>query len=103
VTSNRPPRHVLLLTAQDCHFCEHGKETLDALGREFSLDVEEVALESERGQQLVTEFGVLLPPALFLDGSFVGFGRVSERRLRKLLQKRMTGAGAATAQGDRHG
>jgi glutaredoxin len=89
---------VLLLTAKDCHFCEQGRDTLHKLGREFPLDVEEVALDSERGQKLAAGFGVFFPPGLFLDGSYVGFGRVSERKLKKLLQQRMAGPPAAMTQ-----
>ncbi len=86
-TNDRTIAHILLLTADDCHFCRQGKDTLDKLRREFLLEVEEIALASARGQELAERFGVLFPPGLFLDGSFVGFGRVSERKLRKLLQR----------------
>lgn len=87
--------HILLLTADDCHFCEQGKDTLHKLGREFPLEVEEIALTSERGQALADRFGVLFAPGLFLDDEFVGFGRVSERKLRKLLQRRAGSLAAA--------
>jgi hypothetical protein len=92
-------RHVLLLTAADCHPCEHGKDVLSRLGRDIPLAVEEVTLESHRGQELARQFGVLFPPGLFLDGSFVGFGRVSERKLRKLLEQRPAGAVSLASRG----
>lgn len=85
--NDRSTTYVLLLTAHDCHLCEQGKGTLGTLRREFPLEIEEVALESERGRELSERFGVLFPPGLFIDGEFVGFGRVSERKVRKLLQQ----------------
>ncbi len=88
--NDRRTAHILLLTADDCHFCEQGKNTLHKLRREFPLEIEEIALASARGQELSERFGVLFAPGLFLDGHFVGFGRVSERKLRKLLQQRIT-------------
>lgn len=86
-TNDRPTARFLILTAEDCHFCEQGKHTLHKLAHDFPLEVEEVSLESEGGRELAEQFGVLFPPGLFLDGSFVGFGRISERKLRKLLQQ----------------
>lgn len=87
-TNDRAAAHVLILTAEDCHFCEQGKETLHKLAHDFPLEVEEVSLESNRGRDLAERFGVMFAPGLFVDGECVGFGRVSERKLRKLLQRR---------------
>lgn len=92
LTDGRMTAHIVVLTADDCHLCQQGKETLGKLGREFPLEVEEVALESERGRGLAEQYGVLFPPGLFLEGSFVGFGRVSERKVRKLLLRRLAAA-----------
>jgi glutaredoxin len=82
--------HITLVTAEDCHFCHDGLETLHKLGREFRIDVEEVPLSSDRGMQLAERHRILFPPGLILDDAFVGFGRVSERRMRKLLSQRGT-------------
>jgi glutaredoxin len=82
-----PPR-VLLLSAPDCHFCAQAKAVLDRLRREYPLEVQEVSLASPEGQDLAARHGILFPPGLFLDGTFVGFGRVSERKLRRLLAQR---------------
>jgi|SRR5450759_2258631 glutaredoxin len=95
--SHTSRRKILLLTAEDCHFCEQGKGTLDKLTREFPLDVEEVALESDRGRDLASKFGVPFPPGLFLDGTFIGFGRISERKVRKLLQRTSVPSAAGSA------
>lgn len=92
-THDRTTAHILILTAEDCHFCEQGKEILDKLAHDFPLEVEELSLQSERGRNLAEQFGVMFAPGLFLDGEFVGFGRVSERKLRKLLQRRAASPG----------
>jgi glutaredoxin len=82
-----PPR-VLLVSAPDCHFCAQAKAVLDRLRREYPLEVQEVSLASPEGQDLAARHSILFPPGLFLDGTFVGFGRVSERKLRRLLEQR---------------
>ena len=94
-----PPR-VLLVSAPDCHFCAQAKAALDRLRREYALEVQEVSLASPEGQDLAARHGILFPPGLFLDGTFVGFGRASERKLRRLLEQR---AHAATTPSDQKG
>ena len=91
------PARILLVAADDCHFCAQAKAILDQMGHEHPLVVEEVSLTSPRGQDLAARHGILFPPGLFLDGSFVGFGRVSERKLRRLLEQRAQAASATTA------
>ena len=74
-----------LVTTPDCHLCEHARRVLDRLRTEFRLDVVEIDWESARGQGLVVRDAVLFPPALYLNGSLVAFGRMSEGRLRSTL------------------
>ncbi len=73
---------LLLITASDCHLCAHAREVLVALSveaREIDADSDEVAELAARGVPLA-----FLP--VLLDGERVlGFGRLSERRLRKDL------------------
>lgn len=90
------PARILLVAADDCHFCAQAKAILTQVGREYRLEVEEVSLTSPEGQELAARHGILFPPGLFLDGAFIGFGRVSERKLRRLLeQRRQTPSAAA--------
>ena len=91
-----PPR-LLLVTSPDCHFCAQGKEILTRLSRAYPLSMDEVPLESPEGQDLASRHGILFPPGLFLDGAFVGFGRVSERKLRRLLEQRAQAATGAAS------
>lgn len=76
---------VVLLTREDCHFCEQAKGVLARLSGEYRLQVREVALESEEGRRLALESAAPFPPVVFLDGETFSYGRLSERKLRKAL------------------
>ena len=78
---------VVLLTKDDCEFCEQAKSVLARLQPELGLAVREVALESEEGRSLTAGSGALFPPVLVLDGRPLFYGRLSEKRLRKALAK----------------
>lgn len=76
---------ITLLTQSDCGFCDHAKTVLADIGRDIPITVEEVGLDSPRGQQLADGGWVLFAPGVLIDGQPFGFGRLSERRLRKAL------------------
>jgi hypothetical protein len=75
----------VLLTKDDCEFCEQAKGVLARLQPELGLAVREVALDSEEGRSLVVGSSALFPPVLVRDGRPLFYGRLSERRLRKAL------------------
>jgi glutaredoxin len=77
---------VLLLTKDDCHFCEQAKDVLARLRHEYGLRVREVALESQEGRSLALESAAPFPPVVFLNGETFSYGRLSERKLRKALR-----------------
>jgi glutaredoxin len=83
-----PPTVVTLLTQDDCRLCEHAKEVLGRVGQDHPLHVEEIELTSDRGRALAAEAGVLFAPGVFVDGRPFGFGRLSERKLRRSLASR---------------
>jgi glutaredoxin len=87
---------VTLLTRRDCALCDHAKQVLTTLGDEFPLEVRELDLATSEGRALGVTTGMAFPPALLIDGEPVGFGRLSERRLRRELTRR---AGARPAGG----
>lgn len=76
---------VLLLTRDDCHFCEHAKGVLGRLQGEYELDVRELPLDSREGRELAERSGALFPPVIFVNGEAFSYGRLSERKLRKAL------------------
>lgn len=73
---------LILVTAEDCHFCERAHEVLEALGvsyREIAFDSEEAGALAARGLPLA-----FLP--VLTDGAHViAYGRFSVRHLRKQL------------------
>jgi len=75
-------------TRPGCHLCEHAREVLARLGRTWPLVVEEVAWESPEGRALVARDGIPFQPVVYIDGVCVGYGRLSEGRLRRELERR---------------
>lgn len=80
---------VLLLTRDDCVFCEQARRAIERLGREFRVSLSLLDLNSPEGQALAARGGVLFPPGVFLNGEPFGYGRLSERKLRRELQRRV--------------
>lgn len=76
---------IVLLTKNDCHFCEQAKGVLARLQDEYELEVRELPLESDEGRELAERSGAPFPPVLFVDGEPFSYGRLSERKLRRAL------------------
>ena len=81
---------VTLLTQADCAYCDHAKQVLGRVENDFPLDVTEVGLDSAEGRELAARHRVLFAPGIVLDDDGFGYGRLSERRLRKELSRRST-------------
>jgi hypothetical protein len=77
---------LVYVTAPDCHLCEHGREVLGRLAAEMGFTVEKVVWDSAPGAALTQRDGVPFPPALYLGEMLVAHGRLSERRIRRLLR-----------------
>ena len=80
------PADLSYLTTPDCHLCAHGREIVHALVTDLGLSVEEIPWADERAAALITRDGVPFPPALYAGDRLLGFGRLSERRLRRSLE-----------------
>ena len=83
---------VLLLTQENCGFCAQAKEILDRLSGEYQLSVTTLDLNSPEGQALAMRGGVLFPPGIFIDGEPFSYGRPSERKLRREIERRLSHA-----------
>jgi hypothetical protein len=68
--------------------CELAKEILARLGNEYPLSVTEIDLRSDEGERLAAGAGVLFAPGVLVDGQPFSYGRLSERKLRRLLDRR---------------
>jgi hypothetical protein len=79
---------VTLLTQDDCAMCEHAKQVLARVGADHPLEVREIGLATPEGQDLALRHGVLFAPGVLLDGESFAHGRLSERKLRRVLARR---------------
>lgn len=80
---------VLLLTQEHCGFCEQAKEILDRLSREYWLSVSTLDMGSPQGQEIAMKGGLLFPPGVLIDGEPFSYGRLSERKLHRELDRRL--------------
>lgn len=78
---------IRVLTQEDCAFCDHAQEVLARLRDEFALEITTLEMNSDEGEQLAAEGGILFPPGIFVGERAFSFGRVSERKLRRHLQE----------------
>ena len=81
--------HVLLLTQKQCGFCVQAIEMLGRLAVEYEISVSTLDLASPEGEALAVRSGILFPPGIFLDGEPFSYGRPSERKLRREIERRL--------------
>jgi len=82
------PARITLLSRDNCGFCDHAKQVLARVGAQYPLQVIEISLDSREGQAMATPAGVLFAPGVLVDDQPFSFGRLSERKLLRTLQKR---------------
>ena len=78
---------ITLLTQEDCAYCDHAKKVLARVGEDHPITVTEISLASEQGRALAAQAGVHFAPGVLVDGRPFGYGRLSERRLRRALAR----------------
>jgi hypothetical protein len=79
---------VILLTQPHCGFCDDVKAVLARLADDYDVTVTEQSLLDRDGRALADRLGVLFAPGILIDGDLVAYGRPSERRLRRELDRR---------------
>ncbi len=82
------PFQAVLVTAPRCHLCDDAKGLLKELQRDYPLTVREVELPSDEGLALSRRFSMPFPPLLLINGIQFGHGRISRRKLVRLLNQR---------------
>jgi thiol-disulfide isomerase/thioredoxin len=80
---------ILLLTQEHCGFCEQAQDILQRLSQEYWLSVSTLDMASPEGQRLAIQGGLLFPPGILIDGKPFSYGRLSERKLRRELDRQM--------------
>ena len=88
--------NVLLLTQEYCGFCAQAKEILTRLAVEYGFSVSMLDLDSPEGETLAVRSGILFPPGIFLDDEPFSYGRPSERRLRREIERRLSSLPGST-------
>jgi glutaredoxin len=83
---------ITLLTQDDCTFCDHAKDVLDRVGGHYAIELDEIRLDSPQGHALADAEGILFAPGVLIDDQFFSHGRLSEKKLRRALDKRDTPA-----------
>ena len=78
---------VLVLTQPACELCDHAKRVLEQLAPEYELTVRELSFDSEEGRALATAHRLLFAPGVLVNGSPFSYGRLSERKLRRTLDR----------------
>jgi hypothetical protein len=81
---------VTLLTQADCALREHARKVLARVGADHPIEVTEIDLASPQGRDLAGRARVLFAPGILLDGRPFGYGRLSERKLRRALTQLAT-------------
>ena len=81
--------NILLLTQENCGFCDQAKDILDRLSREYWISITTLAMDSPLGQEFAQQGGLLFPPGFLIDGEPFSYGRLSERKLRCELDRRL--------------
>ena len=76
---------VTLLTAEGCHYCARARQVVALLARDWPLAVTEVPMDTPEGAAMALRDGIAFPPGIYLDGALVGYGRLSEGKLRRRL------------------
>jgi thiol-disulfide isomerase/thioredoxin len=79
---------ILLLTQEHCGFCEQAQDILQRLSQEYWLSVSTLDMASPEGQRLAMQGGLLFPPGILIDGEPFSYGRLSEHKLRRELDRR---------------
>ncbi|GAA3137276.1 glutaredoxin [Kribbella aluminosa] len=78
---------VTLLTQDDCAFCDHAKTVLARVSGEHPLEIQEIRLDSAEGRALAIQHAVLFAPGVLLNGALFSHGRLSEKKLRRTLER----------------
>ena len=73
---------LVLLTAEDCHLCGHGRGVLRSLDEDGLVAWREVREDDPEGAALALG-APPFRPLLFEQGRLIAYGRLSERRLRR--------------------
>ncbi|MGH3952193.1 MAG: glutaredoxin family protein [Pseudonocardiaceae bacterium] len=79
---------VTLLTQGECGMCDQAKDVLRRVSEDYPLEITEIGINTDQGQELVARHGMLFAPGVLIDAEPFSYGRLSERKLRRHVQCR---------------
>ena len=89
------PVPIIVLTQPACRLCDVAKGILGRLGEHYRLSITEIDLDTDEGRRLAAQAGVMFAPGVLVDGQPFSYGRLSERKLRRLLDRLTTSSSVA--------
>lgn len=85
--SNGVKNKILFLTMVGCHSCAEAKKIFDEVLPDFSnIEVEEVDITSEHGQELVSKYSVMASPGIIINDELFSSGGVDKEKLIEKLK-----------------
>lgn len=78
---------ITLLTTADCHLCDDAKQRLARLAPELDFMIAIYDVNSDEGRPLAARAAMPFPPVVLINDTPFSFGRLSEGRLRRELQR----------------
>ncbi|MBA2237653.1 MAG: glutaredoxin family protein [Lysobacter sp.] len=78
---------ITLLTQPACPLCDHAHEILVRVCAEHAIELRTLELTNAEGRALAGRAGVIFPPGVLVDDQLFSYGRLSERKLRRALDR----------------
>lgn len=79
---------VTLIKPEGCAHCIQVKGSLEKMKKNYpDLTVEDVDMESEKGQNMVQKYGIMASPGILINNEFFASGGASEEQLRKKFEE----------------
>lgn len=79
---------VTLVKPEGCAHCGQVKGTLEKMKKDYpDLQVEDIDMESEKGQEMVQKYGIMASPGILINNEFFASGGASEEQLRKKIEE----------------
>lgn len=78
---------IQFLTMTGCHNCAAAKKIFDEIMPDFSnVEVEEIDITSEKGQELVQKYGIMGSPGIVINEELFSAGGVDKKKLVERLK-----------------
>ncbi|MEX0940834.1 MAG: glutaredoxin [Candidatus Babeliales bacterium] len=73
---------VTILTTKGCSHCMQAKEILSKLKPKYDLNIEDIDVTTDRGQELAKKHKIMTSPGILINDEFFSMGGVTEGQLR---------------------